>query len=285
MGKISTYSLEHHKSLFHEKSNNSDYLYLAISDHPYIDVPYRAASYAIEFLKKGSIRMQTQLCEVVVTAPAVFAIGPNVIRSFSKSSEEIEMEIIFFKPEFFLKDHADIFFLSEYDFFEKSDRHVFSLDGKALQKMELLFNSIRDAAAGKSFHKASIVRSYLYILIFELDGIKPPSTVSQAENPIFLRFKELLSRDFATHRSVSHYARGLHVSAKHLSEVIKRNSGRTARQWIDEIVLLEAKVLLQNRQLTISQVSNILSFSTQSVFGKFFKKHSGISPAAYRGRE
>ncbi|WP_369427719.1 helix-turn-helix domain-containing protein [Pontibacter harenae] len=47
-------------------------------------------------------------------------------------------------------------------------------------------------------------------------------------------------------------------------------------------VALEAKVLLQNRTLTVSQVSDLLNFSDQSLFGKFFKANTGISPVEYR---
>lgn len=284
MSKISTYSLERHKNLFNDESNNSDYLYVAISEHPYINVPYRAESYAIEFLKKGSIIMQTELSKVIVNAPAIFTIGPNVIRSFSKNSEEIQMEIIFFKPEFFLKHQANIFFLSQFDFFEKADRNVFSLKKKNLQKMQSLFKSIRDSANAESRHQAAIVRNYLYILIFELDNSQLGVALNTFDKPIFLNFKEILYKDFATQRSVSYYAKNLHITGKHLSEVLKNNSGKTARQWIDEVVVLEAKILLENRKLTISQISTILNFSTQSVFGKFFKKQLGISPTTYRSK-
>jgi AraC family transcriptional activator of pobA len=282
MNKIITYSLEHHTSLFTTEENKNDYFYVQINDHPYIDEPYRAESYAIEFLKKGSIIMQTRLTKVVIHAPAIIALGPSVIRSFTKNSDEILMDIIFFKPQFFLKNQANVFFLNQYDFFDNSQMHVFSLEKDAKIKFGKIFDLISDVLNGDNNNQSSILRSYLYILIFELDVIKQTITENYDQNPIFEKFKEILAKEFLRERSVGYYADSLNVTRKYLSEVIKKNSGKTASDWIDDFIVLEAKVLLQNKTLTINQISEMLNFSSQSVFGKFFKNSAGFSPLEYR---
>lgn len=279
---ISTYSLTHHKSLFSVEENNEDYFYIQTQDHPYISEPYRAESYAVEFLRKGSIVMQTQLEKTVIHAPAIIALSPSVIRSFTKDSDEILLDILFFKPQFFLENQANIFFLSQYEFFENSQMHVFNLEQKETKKFEQVFNLIKEVFTSNATHKAAILRSYLYILIYELDGIKRIISNEKTQNPIFERFKQLLFKDFLSQRSVQYYADSLNVSRKYLSEIIKTNSGKTASNWIDDIVILEAKVLLQNKDLTINQISDILNFLNQSIFGRFFKNHEGISPLEYR---
>ncbi|KFF13227.1 helix-turn-helix domain-containing protein [Flavobacterium hydatis] len=282
MNKILTYSLEHHTSLFTNEENKNEYFYVQIKDHPYISEPYRAESYAIEFLKKGSIIMQTRLTQVVINAPAIITLGPSVIRSFTKNSDEILMDIIFFKPQFFLKNQANVFFLNQYDFFNNSQMHVFSLEKDAKIKFGKIFDLINDALSGDSNNQSSILRSYLYILIFELDNIKQSISGNLNQNPIFEKFKVILGRDFIKERSVAYYADNLNVTRKYLSEVIKKNSGKTASNWIDDFIVLEAKVLLQNKALTINQISEMLNFSNQSVFGKFFKNSTGFSPLEYR---
>ena len=50
----------------------------------------------------------------------------------------------------------------------------------------------------------------------------------------------------------------------------------------DQMAIFEAKVFLRNPDLSIQEISEILSFADQSTFGKFFKRHSGVSPANYR---
>jgi AraC family transcriptional activator of pobA len=268
MNKILTYSLEHHTSLFTNEENKNEYFYVQINDHPYISEPYRAESYAIEFLRKGSIIMQTRLTQVVINAPAIITLGPSVIRSF--------------KPQFFLKNQVNVFFLNQYDFFDNSQMHVFSLEKDAEIKFGKIFDLINDVLTGDSNNQSSILRSYLYILIFELDTIKQSISGNLNQNPIFEKFKEILARDFIKERSVAYYADNLNVTRKYLSEVIKKNSGKTAGDWIDDFIVLEAKVLLQNKTLTINQISEMLNFSNQSVFGKFFKNSTGFSPLEYR---
>jgi AraC-like DNA-binding protein len=78
------------------------------------------------------------------------------------------------------------------------------------------------------------------------------------------------------------YASHLHLTPKSLSAAIKKETGRSAGKWIDDTIILEAKVLLQNKTLTVSQISGMLNFSDQSVFGKFFRANAGISPIEYR---
>lgn len=280
--KISTYSLEDHKSLFNDANNDKEYFYIQAKDHPYISEPYRAESYAIEFLRKGSIVMQTKLKKVVIHAPAILTLGPSVIRSFTKDSDEILIDIIFFKPQFFLHNQANVFFLSQYDFFENSEKHVFNLQKKNKIKFEQIFTLLRQSIEHNSDNQPSILRAYLYILIYELDVIKQTNTNDTRQNPLFEKFKETLSRDFISQRSVQYYADTLNVSRKYLSEVVKNNSGKTASDWIDDIVILESKILLQNKELTINQISDTLNFPNQSGFGRFFKKSEGVSPLEYR---
>lgn len=277
--KILTYSLNQHKSLFSSTDKN-DYFYIQTSEHPYISEPYRAESYAVEFLRKGSIIMQTQLEKKIIHAPAVIALGPTVTRSFTKNSPEILIDIIFFKPQFFLETQTNVFFLSKYEFFETNN--VLELKGKQKIKFERIFNLISELLRGNSKHQSDTLISYLYILIYELDSVLDTIPVDVSQNPIFENFKILLFQDFLKQRSVEYYADSLNVTRKYLSEVIKKNSGKTASEWITEVVIQEAKVLLQNKSLTINQISDELNFQNQSAFGRFFKNHTGISPLEYR---
>jgi len=282
--KILTYSLTYHKSLF-SHGDQKEYFYIQTNEHPYISEPYRAESYAIEFLRKGSIIMHTGLEKKVVHAPAIIALGPSVIRSFSKNEDEILIDIIFFKPQFFLENQANVFFLTQYGFFENTDSHISPLTKTDESKFERIFSLIKEVSEAQSKHQASILRSYLYILIYEIDGIQKEKILAEAQNPLYEKFKELLFKDFLNFRTVQHYADELNVSRKYLSEVIKKYSGKTASDWISEMVILEAKVLLQNKKMSINQISDLLHFSDQSVFGRFFKNYEGISPLEYRKKQ
>jgi len=83
-------------------------------------------------------------------------------------------------------------------------------------------------------------------------------------------------------RGMEFYANKLFLTPKYLSKVIKDSSGITANDWIDSYVVLEAKALLKSTNKTIQQISDTLNFPSQSFFGKYFKRHVGVSPKEYK---
>ncbi len=99
---------------------------------------------------------------------------------------------------------------------------------------------------------------------------------------IMAKFILAVSEDFREHREVSYYAERLCITPKHLSAVAKETSGRTAGEWIEGYVTMEAKVLLKSTDLTVQEVAAHLNFANQSFFGKYFKHQTGMSPSAYR---
>lgn len=116
-----------------------------------------------------------------------------------------------------------------------------------------------------------------------VDGHPAPAVSAKSRNEAyFQRFMEALAQHYKSERSVGFYASQLCITPKYLTTLIKRVSGRSAAEWIDEYVVLEAKNLLRYSSMSIQEVAYHLNFSNQSFFGKYFKHHTGISPSAYK---
>lgn len=96
------------------------------------------------------------------------------------------------------------------------------------------------------------------------------------------QFLMLAQKHFRQERFLDFYAQKLEVSPKHLSRTVKAQTGYTAVEWIEKFVILEAKVLLKSSNLNIQQISDELNFASQSFFGKYFKKITGMSPKEFR---
>ena len=96
------------------------------------------------------------------------------------------------------------------------------------------------------------------------------------------KFLHLVEKHYKEQRGLEFYADKLCVTAKHLSKVIKATNGKPATDWIDEHVALEAKALLKSTNMTIEQISDALNFPSQSFFGKYFKRVTGMSPREYK---
>ena len=99
---------------------------------------------------------------------------------------------------------------------------------------------------------------------------------------IFEKYMREVLKHYKTERSVAFYADKLCLTAKHLSSVVKEMSGKTASEWIERFVILEARALLKSSDMSIQQIAEQLNFANQSFFGKYFKHHMGISPKEYR---
>ena len=99
---------------------------------------------------------------------------------------------------------------------------------------------------------------------------------------IFEQFIRLVGENHMKHRNVGFYADKLCLTPKYLSKLIKGASGKSAPEWIDSYVILEAKSLLKYSDITIKEIVYRLNFPNQSVFYKFFKARTGMTPSEYR---
>jgi len=98
------------------------------------------------------------------------------------------------------------------------------------------------------------------------------------------KFLHLVQTNYQEQRGLEFYANKLCVTPKHLSKVIKATGGKPASDWIDEYVVLEAKALLKSTNMTVEQISDELNFPSQSFFGKYFKRVTGMSPSEYKSK-
>lgn len=102
------------------------------------------------------------------------------------------------------------------------------------------------------------------------------------EEMLMQRFLREVHIYYKRERKVLFYAKRLNLTSGYLSTLVRNISGKTASEWIDNFVLLEAKIMLKSTNLTIQQISNELNFPSQTFFGKYFKRLAGVSPKAYR---
>jgi len=95
-------------------------------------------------------------------------------------------------------------------------------------------------------------------------------------------FLSLVEKDYRISRQLDHYAAKLGRSAKYLSRHIKEETGKNATDWIDRCVILDAQAQLVSTRKTILEISDSLGFPSQSFFGKYFKRVTGVPPKEFR---
>ncbi|MDR1200392.1 MAG: AraC family transcriptional regulator [Tannerellaceae bacterium] len=137
------------------------------------------------------------------------------------------------------------------------------------------------------FHKEVLQNGFVAFLL-ELANIlvgkkenRVRPTLSRKEE-LINSFLQLLSENAKEEHTVTFYAEKLFITPQYLSFVLKEITGKSANKWIDDALIVEAKLLLKAPQATVQQVADSLHFSDQSTFGKFFKRHMRMSPMEYR---
>lgn len=104
----------------------------------------------------------------------------------------------------------------------------------------------------------------------------------QRRHELVERFCDLVMAHYRENREVAFYADKLHITPKYLSVVLRQESNKTAKQWIDNYVATEIKLLLRSTHWTIQEISYYLHFPNQSFLCKYFKSQVGVTPTEYR---
>ena len=87
---------------------------------------------------------------------------------------------------------------------------------------------------------------------------------------------------FARHHDIGFYASQLSISPVYLSRVVRRVTGRTVVDYINQMLLMEASFLLRTSPMSITQIADRLCFADVPSFSKFFSRLRGVSPKQYR---
>lgn len=167
------------------------------------------------------------------------------------------------------------------------DNPVFSLSGQDFASLKLFTHVLRNVILNdKTLNRLEIIRHISLAFFYSIQHIHVigHSKTNTRSEIVFNNFIRLVGQNFKTGRSVKFYSDKLCISPKYLAVLVKAVSGKSALAWIDNHVVLEVKVLLNSTDYTVLQISDKLNFPTQSYFGKYFKKHTGMSPKAYRSQ-
>lgn len=139
-------------------------------------------------------------------------------------------------------------------------------------------------------NKAEMLRHLVMVMInmisemySELPNSK--SSPKSRTHEIIDDFYQLILKHTKEHRNVNFYAEKLHLTPQYLSTFLKEKTGRSVAQWVDHILILEAKTLLKSTNLSIKEISNALNFGETSIFCRYFKRISGVSPTSYRNQK
>ena len=170
-------------------------------------------------------------------------------------------------------------------------RPCVTLTQHQLQNIEELVSIIKHRLA-ESYRplRIQILSALVKTICFEIldayfDGLSISPMQQNNRDKIFQRFLQDCFMHFKKHRDVKFYAELQHLTPRYFSTVIREVSGKTPIEWINLSLVTEAKKLLATPELNIKEIALQLNFEDQSLFGRYFKRITGLSPSSFREQQ
>lgn len=247
-----------------------------------LKLPMKFTSFTSIFVRKGRCRAEINLQEYEMEAPCVVNIESSEILQPLEISEDFEGAFVVMSQRFvddIRKSVVDPTLLSQL-----KKKPVIKLPAPRVEDFEMFYRHLRASTETATSYIYHAVFHTVMAFIYQV-GVKcisADSDNSSTAGHITSRFLKLARENFKKERFMEFYANTLEITPKHLSRTIKAQTGYTASEWLDRMVILEAKVLLKSTSMSIQQIAEELNFASQSFFGKYFKNLVGISPKDYR---
>lgn len=238
----------------------------------------------------GKLQMRIKSKTIVVHPYEMLCCGPNTTIDDCMISPDFEARILCLSPRIIQSIlHDDKKIWNHYFYISQNPVLHISEESSRLFEQYYRLLEYRMKFPQRSYNKktmVSLVSALLYDLLADLSSPSFEVTESDAlisqGDILFKRFIELLSDSEPKERSVSYYAEQLCITPKYLSTTIKKVSGKTAFDWINEYVMEDVKRQLSFSGKSIKEIADYLKFPNISFFGKYVKTHLGVSPTEFR---
>lgn len=174
--------------------------------------------------------------------------------------------------------------LKDFEFLNVWGNPRVTLDDQTSEYVLQLLKRIFLCYSENGLKSLNIIQSYFIALLCEIDRIyKPLLNHKQTKSAALTnKFKELIFSNIKTKHLVTEYAALLNITPNHLNKIVKQITAKSPTKWIDEMLILEAKVLLYQTDLTISEIAAEIGIFDQSYFSRLFKKYEQITPLQFR---
>ena len=252
------------------------------------NIPYRSDYFCIFMIQKGGVTFRLDDKSYKVSKGDIVFCPMLETFWLDEIAEDYDGKYIFFSLDFIsdagfnyksnnvlksLSSDPTHIIRNEPDVYRKLNFH--------LDELKALNNKEKD-----NYYFNEMIWHHFSLVIYEIDNyfkkIEKPHSVTNREDELTTSFFKLVQDHFKEEHNVQFYADKLFISRKYLTKVINKTVFKSPREIIHQVLAVEARLLLKNPNLNVSEVAAQLKFSDQASFSKFFKKHTARSPLEYR---
>lgn len=246
-------------------------------------IPHRKDYYFMAFVRKGSSRHWVDMTAYDLKPDTFYFTVPNQV-NMKEQTEPITGVVLNFNDDFISSDNNGL--IKDLPIIQNPfNGHVLSLKPEDLDFLEDIFDRILLEYQSTNSWQHNMLLAYMKVLLIYLSRLYMEQYSERELIPDRIILKKYLSKieeSYIKSHEVAEYAEMLNMSANHLSEVVKEQSGKPAIVHIHNRIILEAKRLLFHTDYAVKEIAYQLGFEEPSYFNRFFKRITSYTPVAYR---
>jgi len=272
---------------FNCNSVNSDFYINTFKNHlvthSFVEKPHRHDFYLLVFFTAGSGSHEVDFDKFKVQPGSVFVLQPGQMHHWNLS-EDVDGFVVFYSKEmyslYFGQKDVDSFPF----YFSVNTKSEILLTGQESIALQPLFKMMLAESLENKIFKQDKILNLLDCIHIELARKYNETVVPEvhAYNSKIKQFGQLLEKKFIDEKAASFYADALNISLKHLNRICNEILKKTTTQVITDRVILEAKRMLMNKNLTVNEIATKLSYDDYSYFVRLFKKNTSMTPKGFR---
>lgn len=268
-----------------EKELKDSFSIKLFEDHLCVDpLAYRLTYHRILLISQGSGEIQIDEQYFQLSGQEIFLIAKGQIITFNKNTRFSGYELSF-GDCFWERSPSSANNCKAVLFNNAANNQQLSLDENDHVQLNALFGNLCDEFSSADYvNKLDALAAYLKIIMIKIANVNAALTggIDSYENKLYRNFIELISQHYQTSHEVGDYADLMGISARKLTELSKKCSGKGAKDLINGQLIAEAKRALQFSSKPVKEIAYQLNFSSPDQFSHFFKKNTAISPQDYR---
>jgi len=256
-----------------------------LQKHHDLYFPHKHTFYHLVLFTKGGGTHAIDFKTFDVKPYQIYFMIPGQVHSWNFEGE-VDGYVIHFSTSFFESFLLKNEYLEQFPFFSGIiDDAVIQIEASLQQKIVGLFEDIIAESEITDRMSLDLIRAillHIFILLSRTQSGRQEKQALPYNYTLLKTFRKLIEKHFATLKLPRDYAELMYITPNHLNALCNDLLGISAGEIIRNRILLEAKRLLINLDLTIAEISYQLNFNDNSYFTKFFKKYTGITPEEFR---
>lgn len=256
-----------------------------LQSHKNLHLPHKHNFYHVVFFTEGAGSHAIDFTNFPVKPYQIYFMVPGQVHSWS-FERHVDGYVINFSVPFFQSLLLRPDYLEDFTFFSGIAADAV-IDIPPLLQADIvrLFEAIiheSETNAKLAPDMMRLMMLQIFISVARLNADKAPQSHSGYNHTLLKNFQKLIDKNFAELKLPKEYAELLYITPNHLNAICKVMLGMPAGEVIRNRIILEAKRLLINFDISVTEIAYRLGFADNSYFTKFFKKQADITPEDFR---